>query len=277
MKTTTVYHGFALQHEALHAEIVRKVTATAPVEKLYLLGLTTTSRRTETLFSVPSATRNEVSHFYLLVLIEKDDAYPLSLVQDKIEGVLQHYIPVTAIVFSVLQFYRWLSEGHPFAAAVYQKAFLLYQRDEVPLPFPAPVNEEAIKKEAEQLYTQTKTNVQEFLAGAELYTLRVQYRMAAFMLHQAAEQVLRAMLIIHTGLRIHTHSLDRLIRYCTMFCFELPDVFPRRNQKEKRIFQLLQKAYIDTRYKEAYSIKQAELSMLASQVEKLFSFFQRYF
>lgn len=274
MKTTSVYHGFAIQHEELIKEVVKRVTAATVVERLYLLGLTSAYRRTETLFSVHSATRKEVTHCYLLVLVQKDEEHSLNNIQNKIEDALQYYLPVTAIVFSDMEFSRWFLEGHPFAATVYEKAFLLYQKEEVPLPFPATINADALKKEADQLFIQTKTRVKEFLAGAELYTVRVQYKMAAFMLHQSAEQALRAMLIINTGLHINSHSIDRLLRYCTMFCFELPDVFPRQNEKEKRLFQLLQKAYIDTRYKDDYSIKFEELTALTTQVKKLFSLFQ---
>ncbi|HEV7329673.1 MAG TPA: HEPN domain-containing protein [Flavisolibacter sp.] len=275
MKTTSLYHGFALQHEEVSKEIVKRVTAATPVQRLFLLGLTTAYRRTETLFSLQSATRKEVTHYFLLALAEKEVEHSLNSVQDKIEGALQPYLPVTAIVFSAVQFSRWLLEGHPFAAAVYEKAFLLYQKDEMPLPVPAIPNEEVIKKEAEQLYTQTKTRVQEFIAGAELYTIRVQYKMAAFMLHQAAEQALRTMLIMHTGLRINTHSMDKLIRYCSMFCFELQDVFPRRNEKEKRVFQLLQKAYIDTRYKEDYCLQPDDILTITKQVKRLYEIFQQ--
>jgi uncharacterized protein len=274
MKTTSVYHGFAMQHEELNNEVVQRVIAAGPVQWLYLLGLTSAYRRTETLFSVRSATRKEVTHYYLLVLIEKVDDHSLNSVQDKIEGALQHYLPVTAIVFSNEQFAKWLLEGHRFAAAVFERGFQLYQKDDSPMPCPATINGEALKKESEQLFTQTKIKVAEFLAGAELYTIRVQFKLAAFMLHQAVEQVLRAMLILHTGLRINTHSIDRLVRCCTMFCFELPDIFPRGNEKEKRVFQLLQKAYIDTRYGTDYSIKLEDLTTLTSKAKKLFSLFQ---
>lgn len=222
MKTSTAYHGFAMQNEELNKELVKRVKAVAPVERLYLLGLTTTHRRTETLFSVQSATRNEVTHCYLLALVENDDHHFLHNLQEKLENNLHQLVPATVIVFSISQFSNWLLDGHPFASAVYQKAFQLYQKDDLSLPGPAPINEEAINKEADRLLNQTKTRVQEFLAGAELYTIRIQYKMAVFMLHQAAEQSLRAMLIIHAGLRVNTHSIDRLIRLCTMFCYELP-------------------------------------------------------
>jgi uncharacterized protein len=276
MKTTALYHGFALQHEEVNKEMVERITKLTAVEWLFLLGLTTAYQRTETLFSVSSVTRKEVTHYYLLVLVEKEDDYSLNSVQDKIEGAVQPFLPVTAIVLSGAQFSKWLLEGHPFACSVHQNGYLLYQKNELPLPHPPTVNDEAVKKETAQLFTQTKTKVQEFLAGAELYTIRVQYKMAAFMLHQAAEQALRTLLIMNTGLRINTHSIDKLVRYCTLFCFELPHIFPRRNEREKRLFQQLQKAYIDTRYSDDYSIKLDELAVLTIQVKKLYELFQRF-
>jgi len=273
MKTTAVYHGFAMQHEQLNNEILQRVLQIVPINRLYLLGLTTTSSRTETLFSVQSATRTEVKHYYLMALVEKKEEHTISSIQDKIESRLQHFLRVTAIVLSVVQFSKWLIEGHPFAAAIYDKAFLLYQCGDMSLPLPAAPNKEVIKKEAEQLFKQTKAKVQEFLAGAELYTIRVQYKMAAFMLHQAAEQALRTMLIINTGLRINTHSIDRLVRYSSMFTFELQDIFPRNSEKQTHLFKLLQNAYIDTRYKEDYYIRLDDLIKLRKQVEKLFYIF----
>jgi hypothetical protein len=86
MKTTSVYQGFAMHHEELNKEVVQRVIAAAPVQRIYLLGLTSAYRRTETLFSVQSATRKEGTHYYLLALIEKEDDHSLNSVQDKIEA-----------------------------------------------------------------------------------------------------------------------------------------------------------------------------------------------
>ncbi len=113
MKTTSVYHGFAMQYEELNKQIVERVIATAPVERLCLLGLTIAYNRTETLFTMQSATRRGVEHYYLLVLVDKEDDLSLHCVQDKIEGNLQHLLPVTAIVLSEAQFCKRLLEGHP--------------------------------------------------------------------------------------------------------------------------------------------------------------------
>jgi uncharacterized protein len=193
----------------------------------------------------------------------------LNCLQDKIENNLQHFIPVTAIVLGADQFKSWQVSGHPFAKRVVEDAALLFTTANTELIIPGKPQEESQANGNELLIRQTTTRVNEFLAGAELYRVRIQYKMAAFMLHQAAEQALRTLLIIHTGLRINTHSLDKLIRYCSMFSAELPEVFPLRKEKDKKTFSLLQKAYIDSRYKEDYTIGYEDLEVLIARVKTL--------
>jgi HEPN domain-containing protein len=93
--------------------------------------------------------------------------------------------------------------------------------------------------------------------------------MAAFMLHQAAEQALIVLLKIMTGLHLNTHSIDRLIRCCALISDKFSGIFPRNNEKNERLFQLIQKAYIDTRYKEDYCICIDNLLILTERVRAL--------
>jgi HEPN domain-containing protein len=111
--------------------------------------------------------------------------------------------------------------------------------------------------------------MQEFIAGADLYYIRKQYPMAAFMLHQATEQALRAMLIINTGLRINTHNIERLIRYCSMFSHKLPDIFNKGTLESKRLFELLQSAYIQSRYSTNYHVTPSDIIQLTQKIRTL--------
>lgn len=111
--------------------------------------------------------------------------------------------------------------------------------------------------------------MQKFLAGAELYTVRKQYKLAAFMLHQTAEHSLLTLLQVTTGMRVNTHNLDRLIRYASMVSYKLQHIFPRNKDNEKRLFKLLQHAYSDARYKDDYSIHFQEVEALTKQVNEL--------
>ena len=89
------------------------------------------------------------------------------------------------------------------------------------------------------------------------------------MLHQAAEQALLTILKKATGLRTHTHNIDKVLRYCSMVNYQIQAIFPRNNDTNERLFQLLQKAYIDSRYKEGYKINSNDLLSIMERVEQL--------
>ena len=54
-----------------------------------------------------------------------------------------------------------------------------------------------------------------------------------------------------------------------MVSYTIQDIFSRNNEKNERLFQLLQKAYIDSRYKQDYSIRTDELITLTEKVRTL--------
>jgi HEPN domain-containing protein len=246
-------------------------------QAIFLLGSSKSFTNTTTVFSYDTPTCCYTSHYYILALIKKEEEHALNSVQDKIENNLQHSIPTTAIVLSTAAFLAWLGKGHPFAVTILKKAEILYQSASIIFPMPSAVNEQKQKENNESLFTQAKNKTEGFLASAELHKIRQEYRLSAFMLHQAAEQSLRALLAIHTGLRINTHSIDKLLRYCSMFCDRLPHLF-EKSEKGKKLYSLLNKAYIHTRYKDDYSINYEELNALTEKVKimkQLLESFQR--
>ena len=89
------------------------------------------------------------------------------------------------------------------------------------------------------------------------------------MLHQATEQALGTLVKIGTGYHYCTHNIERLLRYAAMVSYQLPDIFPRKTETEKRLFSLLQKAYIDSRYKEDYNIGFTDLLELTERVRTI--------
>lgn len=273
MNVSLAYQHLVAGHETLLDSVTERVKEAVAIDRLYLLGLTHTQHHTETLFAAPGATHNEATHCWLLAIVGEEGPGLYNL-PDKLETGLLPLVASTVIVLSAAAFRQWLTEGHPFAVAVYANGYLLHQEPGLVLPTPAEVDEGQQQKETALLSAQTRQRMREFLAGAELYTVRLQYGLAAFLLHQAAEQALRTMLIVHTGLRLNTHSLDRLLRCCALFCSASPALFPRRSEKDKRLFALLQKAYVDARYKEDYRIKREELTALTEKVRLLQALFE---
>lgn len=72
-----------------------------------------------------------------------------------------------------------------------------------------------------------------------------------------------------TDLHLNTHSIDRFIRCCALISDKFSGIFPRNNDKNECLFQLIQKAYINTRYKEDYCISIDNLLILTDRVRAL--------
>lgn len=260
-----MYYLLTEKFKSQEAELVEIILQAVPAEKIFLLGSSLEQQRTESIFMTDAPSCRKVGHYWLLVLMKKDCGYSTSYVQDKIENNCQHFVPVTAIVLHTDRFSDWISEGHRFAHTVLKIAVLLH--DNGSLPLPAAGYEEADNKITEGYYCTNKVN--EFIAGADLYRAKKQNGMAAFMLHQAAEQVLHTLFKKETGLHINTHNIDKLLRYCTMVNYQLPAVFPKEKEADRRLLKLLQRAYIEARYKDDFAISNSDLLTIKERIEAL--------
>ena len=259
-----MYYLLTESFKEQHTELVKIILETVDADKIYFLGSTLKYRRTESIFMTDAPSCRYVGHYYVLVLIGNGQG--LNVIQDKIENNCRHFIPVTAIVLQTDQFNQWLIEGHQFSQTVCRIAVLLHGKKD---STPEISNAELNKTDKESICNQGLNMVNEFLAGADLFRIREQNKMAVFMLHQATEQALRAILKITTGLYLNTHNLDKLIRYCSMVSYTVADIFPKDNEKDGRLFQLLQKAYIDSRYKKDYIIRTDDIILLTDKVRNL--------
>ena len=261
-----MYYLLTENFKQQEAKLVQIILEAVPADSIYLLGSTLLTRRTESVFTTDAPSCRYVGHYYLLVLVS--DGQDVNAVQDIIEGRCRKDVPVTAIVLKTSIFNAWYSEGHRFAHKVCTIAVLLHG-SKVTLPvITEPPYEDVVQEQNNILFTEGNNKVTEFIAGAELYILRKQTKMAAFMLHQAAEQALHTLFQLRTGMYVNSHNLDKLLRYCSMLCYNLPEIFPR-SVKDEHLFQLLQKAYVGGRYKVEYEIDTVDLESIMVQIKKL--------
>jgi HEPN domain-containing protein len=89
------------------------------------------------------------------------------------------------------------------------------------------------------------------------------------MLHQAVEHTCGALIRIFTGYRPNTHNLTRLLMMVESFTRHLHAVFPCMTREEKEIYAILQRGYLDARYKEDYTVPPAILQLLIERVGQL--------
>lgn len=269
MRPFTIYH-FCKDAIDLHKPLwVNAIVASANPTMIFLLGASMHRRRSESIFQDKAPSTQHVSDFFFLVLLSELGNKDLQAWQDKIETNCRHLGPATVWVLPVHSFKEWLQQGHQFAVQVWQSAIRFHDAGGIAIEnIPAqPVRCSEVETEQQVMGGLVKAN--EFLVGAELYAVRKQYTMAVFMLHQSAEQALISMVKAATGYHANTHSIDRLLRFAELVSYRIRDIFPRQTEQQKRLFSLLQKAYIETRYKNDYKITEEELLALTEKVRNL--------
>ncbi len=252
-----------------YVRLSRQILKVAPAVRIFLLGTCSIKYRTVSAFAPESLTNETTDHYYLLVLVKRNHEASYNSIQDKIETTCHSIVPVSAIVLDFEQFNQWLQEGHEFAYLVSTKATPLFEDLSVTFGNAKELDADTIQASRKTAYTKGINLMQEFLAGADLYRIRQQNKMSAFMLHQAAEFGLHAILKLSIGLCVNSHNLDKLIRYCSLANNSVTNLFNRNIEYENRLLHLLQRAYIETRYKDTYHINYFDLQDISNKIGQL--------
>ncbi|MGG9964323.1 HEPN domain-containing protein [Ferruginibacter sp. SUN106] len=253
-------------HKKVLTALILKIST---VEKIYLLGASMCRQRTESIFGHPAAGCNRAGHYYLLVLVNKDTCYGHNDLQDRIENTCRNVVPVTVIILSINQFTSWHAKGHRFVATVLANAELLYGVDDWMVTTKNTLNETGEKKGNDDYWTEVYNRANEFIEGTKWYLLRRQNKMALFMLQQAAVLLLCSIFKKHSGLHMPTHNLDKLLRYCSLVTHRITDLFPKDNEKELRLFQLLQQANAYVKHKQEFVITKHDAAILLERIVHL--------
>ena len=93
--------------------------------------------------------------------------------------------------------------------------------------------------------------------------------MASFNLHQACENYYNSIILTFTLYSPKEHSLIKLSARAKTHSLESSKAFPRNTEEEKRLFDLLQDAYVQARYSLHFRITQEDIEALIPKVELL--------
>jgi HEPN domain-containing protein len=254
---------------------IKNIVEEVQPEKIFILSTCVNHYQTKNAFIQQSIESENHSRLDMLVLSGENEMRSNDSLQDIIENKINSDGLITAIVLPIHQFNKWLLNAHPFACKIYHHAKLFYDAEKIPLAIPNVYNIEEVQKRLVAEFEHSLDIASEFLSGAELFKLRKQLPLAAFNLHQSAEQLFSAIINIKMALRLQTHNLDKLYRYTRSLEVGILEIFPRDTIEEKRLFKLLQGAYIQSRYSNDYTIKLSEINILNQRMNKLFELCQR--
>jgi len=191
--------------------------------------------------------------------------------KQKLKTVVNDSTPLSIIFHGIEYLNSEIEQGNYFFTDILKEGVLLCDSGKHKLSQPKPLNEKQRKdkakmyfekwfENAEMFYLDFQTNFQRGINDSKFLN------QAAFMLHQATERYYMTVLLVYTDYKPKVHDLDKLDKMVCKLDSRFKAVFPRTTAEEKRLFDLLKRAYIDSRYKLDYSIKKEELEWLGGRV-----------
>lgn len=239
------------------------------LEKIILFGSYARGRWVEEGHVKDGITYEYQSDFDILVVTQQgiSEANWLRLCID--ENVDKHpsiKTEVNIIHHSIHFLNKRIEENYYFFTDITEEGVLLYDTGRYKLTTPSLITPAVQAQKAQEDFEYWFKKGDTFYDYFKMGLTKEYYKEGAFQLHQATESYYTTVLLVFTGYKPLGHSLKRLSKQAAGVHERFQEIFPTRNKREKELFQLLKTAYIDSRYKEEFTITAEELDYLAQRV-----------
>jgi HEPN domain-containing protein len=167
-----------------------------------------------------------------------------------------------------------IEQNQYFFIDILKEGIMLFDSKNFKLSEPKNMKPEERQKKARNSFELWFESANHFFEGFEIFFQKGEnnlayYKKAAFELHQATERFYTAILLVFTDYKPKIHDIEELGKQIEKLRPDFATVFPRNTPDEERLFQLLRKAYVDSRYDMNYKIEKAELEHLGDRVKVL--------
>lgn len=162
-----------------------------------------------------------------------------------------------------------IETGNYFFVEILKEGIMLYDSGKFGLSEPKPLNAADRKYKSRVYFDKWFEGAGEFLIDFNNALNRNSFVKASFELHQAAERLYACLILVYTNYKPKTHDLEKLDRQACKLDGRFKTIFPRKSSEEERLFQLLKKAYIDSRYTLDYKVTKEDLEYLSERVTRL--------
>ncbi|MGA9768358.1 MAG: HEPN domain-containing protein [Blastocatellia bacterium] len=259
------------QHELIELTSIIKVNP--GVEMVILFGSYARGNWVEDTYTEGHITYEYKSDFDILVIVKNRQYARRIMTWDKVKSAINNSRTIntwaTVIVHDIAEMNKALSRGRYFFTDIKKEGVLLYDSKRYKLEKAQKLSSEERKQIAQEDYRNWSKSAREFLTSFADAFKRRHYNIAAFLLHQATERLYTTTLLVFTHYKAKEHSIKKLGKQVSNLDPRFLPVFPHKTPEERRLFELLEKAYIDARYNRNYKVTKKELEYLAERVKKL--------
>ena len=211
----------------------------------------------------------------LVVTANKENYFTVSRKLNKVEESFykgKHYSMTTPIQFiqeTIADLNKAIDKGYYFYTDLTKDGIILYDSARHKLAKRRDLNFEEIRDLAKQYFKEKFERANSFLDLADYSQSKQDYNMASFLLHQAVESFYFAITLTFTLYSPKEHNLFKISGYAKRHTLEAAKAFPRDTSEGKRLFQLLDDAYVQARYNPHFVVTQKDIEVLIPQTETL--------
>ena len=264
------------KHKQDELEIIRDIILenVPDVQMVILFGSFARNEWVEDTHIEDNATHVYQSDFDIIVVTESkkriEDFKLHNNIKNAIEETKQVKTPYTIIYHDFGYVQQMINQGHYFFTDIKNQGIHLYtKKGKYSLEKAKLLTTEERKQIAEEHFDMWFNSAKEFYVFYEVALKRRKYKEAAFVLHQAVERFYSSVTLVFVNYRFKIHDLEILDRKAVGYNSEFAMVFPQDTDEQKKMFDLLRRAYIDARYKKDYKITKKQLEYLAKRVKLL--------
>lgn len=177
--------------------------------------------------------------------------------------------PVNFIVHSLREVNDGLAHGRVFFMELARDGIALYESDDSELHQPKPKTPAQALAAAKEYFEEHMGNAAGFLKIYHFCMSEGDWKRAAFLLHQATENLYQGALLTLTFYTPYNHNIAFLRSLAEGLDRRLFGIWPETTRRERAMFQKLKEAYTKARYSRHYRISEEELNWLGARVEEL--------
>ncbi len=171
--------------------------------------------------------------------------------------------------YGIDEFNYALSKAHYFETEIKRDGVILYDSGAYKLARRRRLDYTEIKERAQKYFDDKFERAMSFLIDVPHPAKRSDYKQSSFYLHQSVENLLRVIPMTFILYGHKSHDLSELMNAAKKHTTEIFEVFPCDTPEEKRLFDLLQRAYIESRYNPDFEVTKEDIDALIPKVEQL--------
>ena len=170
---------------------------------------------------------------------------------------------------SISELNKALDKSRYFYTDIKKEGVMLYDSGKYKLARRRKLDYTEIAEMAQEYFEDKFGRANSFLFDVPNTLKRQDYKQASFYLHQSAENFLRTIPLTFILYGYKEHDLAFLMNECKKHTLEIYKAFPQDNDEERRLFKLLQDAYVQARYNKNFVVTRADIDALIPRIELL--------